>query len=150
VKSRAREKRPALLRHRILLLTAVGVGGAILLALGVVVLSDRVRSEVARATTSYVEEQRIADQISLTVARQVATISAYSVSGDPALEREFQTAGDEAYEEIRTYLFRDLSPAQRRQLETAREQRDPQLALLRLPLFGDLATMIESLVDCHV
>jgi len=122
VKSRAREKRPALLRHRILLLTAVGVGGAILLALGVVVLSDRVRSEVARATTSYVEEQRIADQISLTVARQVATISAYSVSGDPALEREFRRAGDEAYEEIRTYLFRDLSPAQRRQLETARDR----------------------------
>lgn len=92
----------------------------------VVVLFVRVnasmRADLTDATTSLVEEQRIADRLVRAVTRQLVAASSFVGYHDAGFIEEFRVAGDAAYGEIRQYLFRPLTPEQRVQLEAAREE----------------------------
>jgi C4-dicarboxylate-specific signal transduction histidine kinase/ActR/RegA family two-component response regulator len=119
--------RDALLRHgslgrRLLLVSAFQ---ALVLLVSLVVLlrmTMDTRFDMEQATTAYLEEQAIADRITTAVTRQLATAAASLTQSDPAFREDFSSAGEDAYVEIRRYLFRDLSAEQRLQLETVREQ----------------------------
>ncbi|MFO7894591.1 MAG: ATP-binding protein [Longimicrobiales bacterium] len=80
------------------------------------------RTDLAEATASLVEEQHIADRLARAVMRQLVAASNFAGYRDPDLIGTFRAAGDDAYAEMRRYLFRDLTPAQRLQLEGVREQ----------------------------
>ncbi|HZD06184.1 MAG TPA: ATP-binding protein, partial [Longimicrobiales bacterium] len=79
------------------------------------------RSRLAAATDAYAEEQEIADELTGAVMRQILLVSAPSTGPAGGLGAEFQRAGDEASALIQRYLFRDLSPGERLQLEQVKE-----------------------------
>lgn len=80
------------------------------------------RTDLAEATASLVEEQHIADRLARAVMRQLVAASNFAGYRDPDLIGTFREAGDDAYTEMRRYLLRDLTPEQRLQLEGVREQ----------------------------
>ncbi len=92
----------------------------------VVILFMRVNAsmlaDLTDATTSLVEEQRTADRLVRAVTRQLVAASSFVGYHDAGFIDEFRSAGDEAYQQIRKYLFRTLTPEQRVQLEAAREE----------------------------
>lgn len=103
---------------------AVGALAALVLLAGIMVLltiSRLARSRLAEATESFVEEQRIADQITRGVMRQFALASTFPAISDQAAREAFLESGEEVHVEVRRYLFRDLSPEERLQLEEIRE-----------------------------
>jgi signal transduction histidine kinase/CheY-like chemotaxis protein len=108
------------LRHRILVMGSV-VSVLLLTVVGaLMVLSLSARSQLTRVTQDFIEEQHIADRITHAVMRQLAATTALRSDagvGEEVLRRDFQDAGDEVHGEIRRYLFRDLSPQERLQLE---------------------------------
>lgn len=102
----------------------VGALAALVLLAGIMVLltiSRLARSRLAEATESFVEEQRIADQITRGVMRQFALASTFPAISDQAAREAFLESGEEVHGEVRRYLFRDLSPDERLQLEEIRE-----------------------------
>ena len=104
---------------------AIGIGATLLVILGMsglALLGLDVRDELERATDAFVEEQRTADRITRAVMGQMATASALSASSVEAMQPEFQVAGQEVHTHIRRYLFRDLSPEERLQLEEMVEE----------------------------
>ena len=110
------------LRSKVL---AIGIGATLLVILGMsglALLGLDVRDELERATDTFVEEQRTADRITRAVMRQTATASALSAGPVEAVQPEFQMAGQEVHTHIRRYLFRDLSPEERLQLEEMAEE----------------------------
>jgi signal transduction histidine kinase len=110
------------LRKRVLGASAVTaaliVGGVLLLLNG----THRARVDLSAAMDSFVEEQHIADRITRAVMRQLASVSAFRAG--PVRERmgEFQAAGEEVTDQIRRYLFRELSIEERLQVEAMREE----------------------------
>lgn len=103
---------------------AVGAVAALLLLAGItglLTVSSLARSRLAQATESFVEEQRVADQITRGVMRQLALASSFPAISDQSTRRAFLESGEEVYVHIRRYLFRDLSPDERLQLEEMRE-----------------------------
>lgn len=105
----------------------VKAGGAIVALLlvagitGLLTMSNLARSRLAQETESLVEEQRIADRITRGVMRQLALASSFPAISDQAARNQFLRSGEEVHAEIRRYLFRDLSPGDRLQLEEMRE-----------------------------
>lgn len=119
--------RSTLFRHgslgrRILLAAALQALVLLVALVALLRLTAETRIEAEHATTTYLEEQRIADRITTAVTRQLATGAATLAQSDPAFREEFARAGEDAYVEIRRYLFRELSAPQRLQLEAVREQ----------------------------
>lgn len=80
------------------------------------------RADLTEATARLVEEQHIADRLVRAVTRQLVAASSFVGYRDDIFIAEFRSAGEEAYDEIRHYLFRELSPSQRIQLEAVREE----------------------------
>jgi signal transduction histidine kinase len=79
------------------------------------------RNELDRDTNAFIEEQRIADQIvALTYAQQ---LEAYRFLQAPGASRRarFQSLGDQADSQMRRYLFHELSPSARLQVERMKE-----------------------------
>lgn len=108
--------------RRTLLLWSVTLAGALVAGVGGVMwVESTLRAELYAATDAFVEEQRIADAIGRAVSRQMMAASLFAMHGTPDLMGEVRKAGDEAYALIRTYLFRDLTPAQRLKLEAVKE-----------------------------
>ncbi len=93
------------------------VGGGILFILS---LGDR--NDLAAATDTFVEEQRVADRIQRAVLRQIASTSLLPTGDVGRTRSELRESSDEVYGQIRRYLFLDLSPAQRLQLEEMAEE----------------------------
>ncbi len=110
------------LRSKIFLvgiLTALVAGGG---ALGLGMASLEARSALTQATSSFVEEQRIADRITQGVMQQLATASALSGQETELQWLEFQRTGDQVHADIRRYLFRDLTTPERLELEAMAEE----------------------------
>lgn len=79
------------------------------------------RSAVERESDAFVDEQRIADQIvALTYEQQLAAYR-FLQGRDSAQGVAFSQYGERAYGQIREYLFHDLSPAARLQVERIKE-----------------------------
>ena len=89
---------------------------------GLVKVSGTMRADLAEATRSFTEEQRIADRLLRAVTRQLVAASNFAGYQGDDLIAEFRTAGDDAYGEIRRYLFRGLTPEQRLELERLKER----------------------------
>ncbi len=106
-------------------LGVAGVAFTVVLA-GVVVgfihVNTSMREDLTAATTNLVEEQRIAYRLARAVTQQLVAASSFVGYGDTTFIHEFRSAGDDAYEEVRHYLFRRLTPEQRIQLEAIREE----------------------------
>jgi len=128
------------LRWRMLAITV----GSALVALAVVALftatNRRMRADFDEGTRAVMEEQGIADVIVGGVMRQLVTVASMTVLGDSGFRAEFDGAGRIVYEALRTYLFRDLAPGERVQIERVKEHheqlevsavRAAQLVLLR-------------------
>jgi C4-dicarboxylate-specific signal transduction histidine kinase len=102
----------------------VGALAAVLLLVGItglLAVAGLARDRLARGTTAFVEEQRIADGITRGVLRQMALASSFSASSGTAARATFLELGEDVHGRIRRYLFRDLSDRERRQLEEMRE-----------------------------
>lgn len=80
------------------------------------------RAELGAESDAFLQEQLIANRITQGVMRQLATASAFSESPGADVAREFQEAGDEVYNQIRRYLFFELSPTARIEIERMREE----------------------------
>ncbi len=107
--------------HRLLLMVAVHAGGVALALLVLLLLHARMEGRRDVATQAFVEEQLIADGLTTAVMRQLAAATAFQKSRDEMLLADFRGSGEEASRLVRRYLFHDLSPAQRRQLEEVKE-----------------------------
>lgn len=123
------------LRGRVLVATAVSTFLLVSGFAGFVRLSVGMRNELAAATTSFSEEQAIADEMLRAVTRQLVAGSYFTRRHNESSMRDFRTAGDLAYGQIRLYLFRVLSPEQRLQLEAVKEQQE-RLEVAATEAFG--------------
>jgi C4-dicarboxylate-specific signal transduction histidine kinase len=112
------------LRHRII--GAAVVAGLVLMGAFAVllVLSSGMRNDLGRATDAFIEEQDVADELLRAVSRQLVAASFFGHLQDPTLMEEFRAAGDEVYDGIRRYLGGTMTPAQRFQLESVKEQHE--------------------------
>ena len=79
------------------------------------------RHELDRDTNAFVTEQHIADQIVALTYRQQLEAFRFLDRHDEARLREFRALGEEAYAQMRRYLFHELSPAARLQVERMKE-----------------------------
>lgn len=119
----------------------VVMAGGLVVALGLTLLlfmGFRVAQELDWATQEFIEEQRMADDIAQGVMEQFATAGFFRVDEGPppaggetgfreplaadAARRSFEEAGEAVYQNLRRYLFRDLSQEQRLQLEAMAEE----------------------------
>ena len=110
------------LGRRIALIT---VTNAALLLLGLVLLfgqSERRRVRLEAATRDFVEEARIAERINQAVMEQLIAVTAATSGDDAHVRRVFIGAGDVVNQQTRRYLQRDLTPAERLELERLREE----------------------------
>jgi len=102
--------------------TALAVAALVAAAfLTLVLVTMDARDRLDRATASLVEEERMADLITLHVMDQMVAAFALRSGAEAGRREEFQQAGRLTHQEIRQYLFRDLTPAERLQLETMAE-----------------------------
>jgi len=109
--------------HARLLLTGVLGLSVVLGGLGVLlVASDRMRARLSAAVESWAEEEAIGDRITHAVMRQALVASSAEAGGEPESRAAVRAAGDTVYEALRSYLLRDLTPPQRLQLETIKEE----------------------------
>lgn len=69
------------------------------------------------AVSDFMEEQRIGDEINRRVTAQLAAITGLAPGSGPSLPPAFEAAGDQVQTQLRLYLFRDLTPDERLQLE---------------------------------
>ena len=81
----------------------------------------RQRDAIDRDTNAFIEGQRNADQIVALTYRQQLEAYRYLQQPDAAHRDEFQRLGDDADAHMRRYLFQDLSPAARLQVERMKE-----------------------------
>ena len=109
--------------RRALVVSAVTFTAVLALVVAVFVhMNASMRADLTQATAGLVEEQHIADRLVRAVTRQLVAASSFVGYRDDSFIAGFRAAGEEAYEEIRKYLFRDLTPEQRIQLEAVREE----------------------------
>lgn len=104
---------PISLRRKVLV---AGFATAALILAGIaalILVSLNARAELRSATEGFIQEQRMADGITHSVMRQLASASSPPSGHTPELRREFQQAGDEVYVRIRQYLFENLSADER-------------------------------------
>lgn len=120
------------LRYRMLFggtVTTVLISAAVAL---LVLVSLHLRDELGTATSSFLEEQRIADEIYSAVMRQLALAGAFPGIRSEGGRSEFLEAGEEVHRMIREYLFRDLGSNERLQLEKIRaEHQSLEVAAIR-------------------
>ncbi|HET9013155.1 MAG TPA: ATP-binding protein [Gemmatimonadaceae bacterium] len=100
------------------LLVAAAAAAAMLIAFSLAVSQ---RNEMDRDTSAFLSEQHIADQIVALTYRQQLEAFRYLERRDDARLREFRALGEEAYSQMRRYLFHELSPAARLQVERMKE-----------------------------
>jgi signal transduction histidine kinase/CheY-like chemotaxis protein len=102
---------------------AVAAGLLILACFGSVVqIAAAMRREITSATNAYIQEQQIADRLLRSVSSQLVAASSFAHHQTDGTVRTFRQAGEAAYEQIRLYLFRNLTADQRLQLEQIKEQ----------------------------
>lgn len=117
------DQRPRSSLRTLILVVGGGLGLALVL-MGVLFVQAGLdaREEFTEASEDFLEEQLIANRITQGVMRQLATASAFSEDPGPEIRAEFQTSGDEVYDQIRRYLFFNLSPGARVEIERMREE----------------------------
>lgn len=105
------------LRSRVIL-----TGGALSLlvvaiATGLFVIGGSAWSTQQDALADLLEELRIGEEIQQGVLSQLAAITTMEGEPSPFLPDPFEAAGDRIHTQLRLYLFRDLGPEERLQLE---------------------------------
>lgn len=115
---------PDSLRRRII--GAAVVAGLVLMTAfaALLILSSGMRNDLGRATDAFIEEQDVADELLRAVSSQLVAASFFARFQNQALMEDFRTAGDEVYDDIRRYLGRTMTAAQRLQLESVKEQHE--------------------------
>ena len=79
------------------------------------------RNAIDRDTNAFLTEQHIADQIVALTYRQQLEAFRFVDRHDEARMRDFRDLGDDVYSQMRRYLFHELSPAARLQVERMKE-----------------------------
>ncbi len=87
----------------------------------VVTLSSRIAGSLDAGTEQLIAEQRIADQIVSASYAQQSTAYRYLEQPSPATRKEFYDLGQQAYEGVRRYLFRDMPVESRLSVERIKE-----------------------------
>jgi signal transduction histidine kinase/ActR/RegA family two-component response regulator len=109
--------------HSTLLITAlivVSIAAAVMI--GSVTLAMSWRDDMERDSEALLHEQKIADQIlALTYEQQLAAYR-YLQTPDTLHLGTFRVRGDSVYREIQSYLFHELSPDARLQVESIKEE----------------------------
>lgn len=137
------------LGRRIFLLVGLNTTALLLIVLGVVQMSERAQSELVAATEAFAEEQIIADRISGAVMRQLTTASFYGVRGGEEVADDFRQAGEEAYDHIQRYLFRDLGREQQFQLQLVKEEHQ-RLEVAAAEAFGLMDREEEAAAEASI
>lgn len=113
---------PRSLRERFFLTgVAMAIGTVIALA-AMATTGAREQAQLRRTTAHIIEEQRIGDAVIRGVMRQLA------IAGDPTSRGSrvrlaiFDSLGRGVYDDLRRYLFRTLSAAERLQIESVKEE----------------------------
>jgi C4-dicarboxylate-specific signal transduction histidine kinase/CheY-like chemotaxis protein len=121
VTAETRDRPRRSIRQRFLLIAVAGGLLAVAAVMTVAVINERMREALADESRSIRDEQRIANDIIGGVMRQLVTVSSMAEGADSSLRREFDAAGAVVFEGLQTYLFRNLNPQQRLQIETVKE-----------------------------
>src|SRR5690606_18612918 len=114
--------RPVSLRRRLLIIPGWWARVVLLTAAALLLRSDRIRRNLTDATAVILVEQQITDDIISGVMRQLVTINSATEQGFEPLRPEFEAAGAQVYEGLRSYLTRDLSVEERLQIESVKEE----------------------------
>ncbi|MFW5947094.1 MAG: ATP-binding protein [Gemmatimonadota bacterium] len=114
--------RPRSIRRTIVAATVLFTVLLLLALTGLTWVTRSMQDDLARATEDFTEEQRIADELLRAVARQLVAAGNFAGYQRDRAVVAFRAAGDDAYAQIRSYLFRDLTFDQRYQLEAVKEQ----------------------------
>ncbi len=94
---------------------------AVAAMLGSVKMAMSQRDAIERESNAFMDEQRIADQIvALNYEQQLAAYR-FLQRPDSLYLEVFRSRGEQAYREMRGYLFHDLSPESRLQVESIKE-----------------------------
>lgn len=119
---KSKQRKPQTLRKR-LSVAGLAIGISIVICLAILaVLGLREQTSIREASARIVEEQRIGDAIIRGVMRQM------TIAGDPTSRRipnrlaTFDSLSANIYHDLRLYLFRELSPAERLQIEAVKEE----------------------------
>jgi C4-dicarboxylate-specific signal transduction histidine kinase len=125
------------LRER-LFLAGVTMAVSAVVALAVIAAAgSREQIQLRRTAGHVIEEQRIGDAVIRGVMRQLA------IAGDPTSRgsRErlaaFDSIGHGVYDDVRQYLFRTLSPAERLQIEAVKEEHQQMEVAARRVMAAD-------------
>ncbi|MFN2316938.1 MAG: ATP-binding protein [Gemmatimonadales bacterium] len=125
---------PRTLQQRFFLISLVGGLLTVAAVFAVIAVSNDMRTNLTAESRAIREEQRIADGVIGGVMRQLVTVSSTVDLADTAFRSAFDAAGREVVEGMQTYLFRDLTPEQRLQLEQVKEEhRRLEVSALRAP-----------------
>ncbi|MDT8342102.1 MAG: hybrid sensor histidine kinase/response regulator [Longimicrobiales bacterium] len=130
--------RASSLRRRIRL-TLAGLAGVGLVGVAVLVrVSTSAHARSVEATADFVEDERISDRVTRAVIRQFAVAAAFPTSATERDREEFLATGLVVHDELRRYLFGELTPDERVRLAGLREahQRFEVQAVQAAALFG--------------
>jgi PAS domain S-box-containing protein len=117
-----RRPRPATSLRTLIVGGAAALGVVLFASIaGLLILTTRMQSALAREARSLLVEQQLVDQINREVGRQLLDAADYLSDPRAAALDRFQARGERVYGGLRSYLFRDLSLAQRRQVERVKE-----------------------------
>lgn len=108
--------------HRRLRLTLGGLAVTGLVAIAVLFqISAAVHARSVEATARFVEDERTSDRITRAVIRQLAVAAAFPTVASAAEREDFLARGAVIHDELRRYLFGDLTPEERVRLAEVRE-----------------------------
>lgn len=116
-------ERPSL-RRRILIVQVGAAAAVAACMIGFAVISASMHRQTASTRSAFIEEQRIADRLIRAVSKQLVSATYITSSGRDDAPDAFREASDTAFAQIRRYLLRDLTPAQRLQLEAVKETQE--------------------------
>lgn len=130
-------RRPRALRER-LFLAGVTMTVSAVVALAVIAFAgSREQLQLRRTAGHVIEEQRIGDAVIRGVMRQLAIAGDPTSRGSQERLAAFDSIGHGVYDDVRQYLFRTLSPAERLQIESVKEEHQQMEVAARRVMAAD-------------
>lgn len=110
--------------------------------------ASEMRSDLAAQVTSLQHDEQVVERIVRQAERQVGIVTDFAGRPDPALAATFREEGFRLYDELRAYLFRDLTREERILVERIRELHE-RIEVAVQPVFAgeDAAVLLAELAE---
>ncbi|HEY0930501.1 MAG TPA: ATP-binding protein [Gemmatimonas sp.] len=131
-------KRPQRSLRERLFVAGVTMAISAVVALAVIAAAgSREQLQLRRTAAHVIEEQRIGDAVIRGVMSQLAIAGDPTSRGSRARLAAFDSIGHGVYDDVRQYLFRTLSPAERLQIESVKEEHQQMEVAARRVMAAD-------------